>query len=86
MSTASERLATLDRRWIFLLIALSVVLPMFFPITFPERVTSETQAVYDAMEAIPEGSIIMIPFEIWPSTLPETEPIGRAAVRHACCS
>jgi hypothetical protein len=35
------------------------------------------------MESVPEGSVIMIPFEIWPSTLPETEPIARAAVRHA---
>jgi hypothetical protein len=32
---------------------------------------------------VPEGSTIMIPFEIWPSTLPETEPLGRVAVRHA---
>jgi hypothetical protein len=35
------------------------------------------------MEALPEGALIMIPFEIWPSTLPETEPLARAAVRHA---
>jgi len=79
----SDRLADLDRRWIYLLIAVSVILPMFFPITFPEEITSQTQALYDAMEALPEGSTVMIPFEIWPSTLPETEPLARAAVRHA---
>ena len=79
----AERLASLDRRWIFLLIGLSVVLPMFLPITFPERITSQTQALFDTMESLPEGSVIMIPFEVWPSTLPETEPIARAAVRHA---
>ena len=81
--TLAVRLTSLDRRWVFPMIALSVILPMFFPITFPERITSQTQAVYDAMEAVPEGSTIMIPFEIWPSTLPETEPLARAAVRHA---
>lgn len=79
----AQRLGTLDRRWIFLLVGLSVILPMFLPITFPERVTSQTQAVFDEMERLPEGSVVMIPFEIWPSTLPETEPIARAAVRHA---
>jgi hypothetical protein len=81
--TWGERLTSLDRRWVFLLIGLSVILPMFLPITFPERITAQTQAVFDAMEAVPEGSAIMIPFEIWPSTLPETEPIATAAVRHA---
>lgn len=79
----AQHLATLDRRWVFLLIGLSVILPMFLPITFPERITAQTQAVFDAMESVPEGSAVMIPFEIWPSTLPETEPMGRAAVRHA---
>lgn len=79
----TQRLGALDRRWIFLLVGLSVILPMFVPITFPERITPQTQAVFDAMESVPEGSTIMIPFEVWPSTLPETEPIARAAVRHA---
>lgn len=83
MHWLSTRLANLDRRWIFLLIGISVVLPMFLPITIPEKITSQTQELYDAMQAIPEGSTIMIPFEIWPSTLPETEPLARAAVRHA---
>jgi hypothetical protein len=83
MTPLGQRLTSLDRRWVFLMIGLSVILPMFFPVTFPERVTSQTQAVYDAMEAVPEGSTIMIPFEIWPSTLPETEPLSRVAVRHA---
>jgi hypothetical protein len=83
MGRITEQLATLDRRWIFLLIGLSVILPMFLPITIPERITEQTQAVYDAMEAVPEGSVVMIPFDIWPSTLPETRPLGQAAVRHA---
>jgi hypothetical protein len=83
MSSLGERLTSLDRRWVFLLVGLSVILPMFFPVTFPERVTRQTQAVFDAMAAVPEGATVMIPFEIWPSTLPETEPLGRVAVRHA---
>lgn len=83
MGNLSERLGSLDRRWIFLCVAISVILPMFYPIEIPEKVTQQTQDLYDQMERIPEGSIIMIPFEIWPSTLPETEPLARAAVRHA---
>ena len=56
MASLGERLTSLDRRWVFLLVGLSVVLQMFFPVTFPERVTSQTQAVFDAMEAVPEGA------------------------------
>jgi hypothetical protein len=83
MANWARRLSELDRRWIFLLIGLSVILPMFFPIAIPEKITEQTQQLYDAMEALPEGSLIMIPFEIWPSTLPETRPLAQAAVRHA---
>ncbi|MBT6113498.1 MAG: hypothetical protein HOH03_07810, partial [Candidatus Marinimicrobia bacterium] len=33
----------LDRRWIFLIIALVVLLPLFFPIGLPIRATESTR-------------------------------------------
>ena len=41
----AERAQAIDRRWIFLCIALSVILPMFLPIAIPEKITSQTRAV-----------------------------------------
>ena len=45
------RAGTVDRRWIFLVIGLAVLLPLFFPLGLPIRATIATQKVYDAVEA-----------------------------------
>ena len=36
---------TIDRRWIFLIIGLAVLLPLFFPLGLPIRATLATQKV-----------------------------------------
>ena len=46
------KLSHVDRRWIFLIIGLSVLLPLFFPIGLPIRATDTTQRVYDTFESL----------------------------------
>ena len=46
------RAGTIDRRWIFLIIGLAVLLPLFFPLGLPIRATLATQKVYDAVEGL----------------------------------
>ena len=50
------RVGTIDRRWIFLIIGLAVLLPLFFPLGLPIRATNATRKVYDAVEALEENS------------------------------
>ncbi len=72
----------MDRRWIFLIIALVVLLPLFFPIGLPIRPTDSTQTAYDAMDELAPGSKVLVSFEYGPSTKPEIHPMTYAVLRH----
>ena len=76
------KLGHIDRRWIFLLIAVVVLIPLFYPLGLPIRPTDSTQAAYDAIEALPEGSKVLVSFEYGPSTKPEIHPMAIAILRH----
>lgn len=77
-----DRLQRVDRRILYTLIFLSVIIPTLFPLSLPTPVTQETVAFYEAVNAIPDGSRVLFPFDCWPSTLAETEPMAVAALRH----
>ncbi len=71
-----------DRRWIYLLVALAVIFPLIVPATFKVHITPEARQLFDAIEALPDSSIVMLTFDYYPSTLAETEPISVAALHH----
>ena len=71
-----------DRRWIFLVIGLAVLLPLFFPLGLPIRATNATQRVYDAVEELEPNSKVLVSFEYGPSTKPEIHPMAIAILRH----
>lgn len=77
-----ERLQSIDPRILYTLIFLSVIIPVLFPLKLPTPITDETEMFYDSVEALPEHSVVLFPFDFWPSTLPETEPMAVAALRH----
>jgi hypothetical protein len=79
-----EKLGNLDRRIIFLLIALAVIIPLVFQISFMEHPTPIVQSIFDKIESLPEGSKILLPFDYGPSTAPELEPMAVAVTRHCC--
>ena len=71
-----------DRRWIFLVIGLAVLLPLFFPLGLPIRATNATQRVYDAVDELEPNSKVLVSFEYGPSTKPEIHPMAIAILRH----
>ena len=71
-----------DRRWIFLVIGLAVLLPLFFPLGLPIRATNATQLVYDAVDDLEPNSKVLVSFEYGPSTKPEIHPMAIAILRH----
>jgi len=77
-----NKLDNMDRRWIYLLVGISVIIPFIFPVQLPVSITPEAQAVYDAIEEIPDGSVVMLVFDYYPSTIAECEPIAVAALHH----
>ena len=76
------KIGDMDRRWIFIIIALVVLLPLFFPIGLPIRPTDSTQTAYDAMDDLEYGSKVRVSFEYGPSTKPEIHPMTYAVLRH----
>ena len=77
-----DRAGSLDRRIIFVVIALVVILPLFFPLGLPIRPTNSSQDVYNAVEELEAGDKALVSFEYGPSTKPEIHPMAIALLRH----
>ena len=76
------RMGRLDRRIIFLVIALVVILPLFFPLGLPIRATSASKEVFDTIEKLKAGDKALLSFEYGPATKPEIHPMSIAILRH----
>ena len=71
-----------DRRWIYVVIGLAVLLPLFFPLGLPIRATNAPQLVYDAVDDLEPNSKVLVSFEYGPSTKPEIHPMAIGILRH----
>jgi hypothetical protein len=76
-------LKNLDRRIIFLLIALSVGLPLIFPLGLPLTPDPEVKSVYKFIDELSPGSKIQISFDYDPASAPELHPMAVALMEHA---
>ncbi len=77
-----EKVSSIDRRWIYLLIALAVIFPLIVPMKYPVQITPEARQLFNAVDSLPDSSIVMLTFDYYPSTIAETEPMARAALHH----
>ena len=77
-------LGSLDRRIIFLIVGLSVLIPLLKPewIDLPIRPTPESQIVFDEINKLNAGDKILLSFEYGPSTKPEIHPMAIAILKH----
>jgi hypothetical protein len=76
------KLGRIDRRYIFLLVGLAVLIPLIKPLGLPIRSTSATRDAFNAVEALPDGAKVLMSFEYGPSTKPEIHPMSVALLRH----
>jgi hypothetical protein len=73
----------IDRRIIFTLIFVAVVIPLIWPLGLPMDVSPPVQSLYDRVDALPPGSIVMLAGDYSPDTVPELQPMTIAFLRHA---
>jgi hypothetical protein len=73
---------TQDRRYIYLAVAFYVVFPVVITLELPSEVSPEARQLFDAVDALPDSSVVMLTFDYYASTLAETEPMSRAALHH----
>ena len=77
-----ERLQRIDRRVLYTLIFLSVIIPVLTPLHLPTPITPQSRAFFEAVDSLPPKTVVLFPFDFWPSTLAETEPMAVAGLRH----
>lgn len=78
-----EKLGRFDRRYIFILISLTVIVPLIFPIGMQITITPEVQSIYDYMDKLPEGSPVLVALDFDPAAQAELYPMSLAVLRHA---
>ncbi|NIP42622.1 MAG: hypothetical protein GWO41_10300 [candidate division Zixibacteria bacterium] len=79
-----ERLQFIDRRYIFIFIALAVIIPLLLGLRFEEEPSPIVLALYDKIDDLPPGSRLLMSFDYGPTTAPEIQPMVDVILRHAC--
>ena len=74
-------LLSIDRRVIFLVIFLALTIPIFLRISIDIDVTREVQTFYNAVEALPPGSRVLVSCDYDPGSEPELQPMAETAFK-----
>ena len=73
---------TLPRQVIYLLVALAVLVPLLTWRAMPVNPSPEVENLYDAVQALPAGSPVLLSFDYDPTSKEELYPMSLAILRH----
>ena len=79
----ANKLMNIDRKYIYIIIALCIIIPFLTGKVLPIRVSAPVQKSYDAIEKLPEGSRVLFSIDYDPSSQPELQPMLIAVLHHA---
>lgn len=77
-----EKLQKLDRRIIFVVLAIVIIIPLIKPVSLPIEISEYARGYYNLIESLPSESKILIAFDFGPSTAPELYPAAIATFKH----
>jgi len=77
-----EKMMSIDRRILFLLIALSVIIPLLKPLLLPVYVTKEVRNLYGFIDNLNPGDVAFLSLDYDPSTMAECHPMALGILRH----
>lgn len=79
-----EKMQSLDRRWIYLVVALSIILPLIIPFNSRTYITEPTSNVYEKIDSFAgrEDRAILMCFSHDASTMAELFPMEVSILRH----
>lgn len=75
-------LANLDRRWIFLLMAVAVAIPIYLELKFPETPSQLAQDTFNEVEKLKEGDKVLMAWDFDPGSAGELTPMAKAFILH----
>ena len=79
-----QKFFKIDRRWVFLLLAIVLFIPIMKPIGLPNKtISKDAQNAYNFLDKQPAGSFVLFSLDYDPSTRPELQPQAIAMIRHA---
>ncbi len=76
------RILTLDRRIIFILIALATALPLLFPVNLPISVSPRVRAAFDTVNKQPPGTYVLMSLDYEQDIQAELQPMSISLLRH----
>jgi hypothetical protein len=77
-----DRLMSIDRRIIFMSIALAVAIPLLAPLGFPVQVSEEVRSFHRELDPLEEGDIILLTFDYEGDVMAELNPMSEAVLNH----
>jgi hypothetical protein len=79
-----EKMLAVDRRWIFLLVGVSLLVPIlpFAAIDVKFSVSEESQKLFDGLKELPPGSKVLVTFDYDPPSAPELQPMADACLKY----
>lgn len=78
-----DKVESVDRRIIFLLVAIVVIIPIIKPVGMVINTTPPVENIYKYVEKLPEGSVVWMGFDYYNSTTTECNAQAKAFLRHA---
>lgn len=79
-----QLLKKLDRRHVFLMMALAVGIPILLQLQFPEKPTGLALAVFERVDELKPGDKVLLAFDFDPASEGELGPMATSFVRHCC--
>lgn len=77
-----EKLMQLDRRWVFLFLIVVCVVTYIMPFQIPTITEKEVESIYNFVDSLPPGDIVMIAIDYDPNNLAELHPMTYAMIEH----
>jgi hypothetical protein len=77
-----EKFLHIDRRYIFILVAIGVIVPLVAPLGLAVTTSPPVENVYNAVEELAPGTPVLVSVDYDPSTQPELSPMTIAVLRH----
>lgn len=78
-----DRMLKLDRRWIFLLVAVAVTVPLFLKVEQKIEITPESRGILRALEALPPGARVLLACDYDPGSAAELQPMTTSFLKYA---
>ena len=82
MAINYDKILSIDRRFVYLIIFLAIAVPTIKPLNLPVKVTRDVHGVFDRIESLEPGSHIIVTVDYEPSTKPEMDPMSKAVLLH----